>query len=399
MNIAIYSGTFLPQINGVVSYVVDTATALVKRGHTVSVFVPKPKRNTKINQSSYPFTLYFLPSLPGLIHPDIRVTRPSMLRLTRTMRELSIDIVHLNDPSPLCMEGMMTAKFMKIPVIVTFHTFFFDPDILKTIRFSSVFKALKGPLVRLNTYFHNFADTVICPSVSAQKELLASGLTSPTIVIHNGIDVSRIHRLTSKEKIRLRQRYHIAPDAPTGIFVGRLAADKRVDVLLRVWVRVIQVFPNALLVIVGTGPQEKELRRLAGKLSLAHHVLFTGGVRREDIMKKSLYSLGDIYVSASRIENQSMSMIEAMAHGLPIIAVNMRGVSELVDQTNGVLTATGVGPLAGGIVSVLGDKGTAEHLRSASFKKALQYDVRETVRELEKLYMSMVAMGEVLQHT
>lgn len=393
MNIAIYSGIFLPQINGVVSYVIDTATALVKRGHTVSVFVPKPKRNIKINRSLYPFTVYFLPSLPALIYPSLRVTQPSLFRLTNAMRELSIDIVHLNDPSPLCIEGMMAAKFMKIPVIVTFHTFFFDPDIFKTVRFSSVFQVLKGPLVRLNTYFHNFADTVICPSVSAQKELLESGLTSPTVVIHNGIDVSHVHRLTPKEKTLLRQRYHIATDAPTGIFVGRLAADKRVDVLLRAWVRVISFFPKAILIIVGAGPQEKELRYGAQKLSLTHNVVFTGVVKREDIMEESLYSLGDIYVSASRIENQSMSMTEAMAHGLPIVAVNMHGVSELVDETNGVLTGTGAVSLGKGIVSLLGDKEKGGRLGSTSLKKVRKYDVAETARELEKLYMSVQVMG------
>lgn len=390
MNIAIYVGGFPPWTNGVISYVIDTAKALTKRGHTVTVFAPKPPKAAAIDTSVYPFSIRFLPSVAAIIYPDLRVTQPSFFTLTKIMKELDIDVVHINDPSPLCMEGMLAAKMMKLPVVVTFHTFFLDSDVLKNIRFGQVVGMFKSPLARLNAYVHNFADVVICPSESMQKELLDSGLTAPSIIIHNGADFSKIRLLASAEIKAERERLQIPTAAKVAIFVGRLAVDKRIDILLKAWVLVHKKNPHSYLLLVGSGPAERSLKALAHKLHLDSSVVFLGRVRREELLSSGLYSVADAYISASRIENQSMSMIEAMAHRLPVVSVNMRGAGELVDTTCGILTGVSVASLANGITSLFSDQKKLSLLGRGAEQKAHQHDSRETVKQVESLYQKLI---------
>src|SRR3990167_9101023 len=124
MRIAIFTDSFLPQINGVVSYVFDTATQLQRRGHQVIIFAPKPRRGVKLNLEQYPFSIKLLPSLPSFIYPDIRFTIPSLPKVLLILKRFKPDVIHIQDPSTVGTEGLTAGKILKIPVAITFHTFF-----------------------------------------------------------------------------------------------------------------------------------------------------------------------------------------------------------------------------------------------------------------------------------
>lgn len=291
----------------------------------------------------------------------------------------------------------MVAKLLKIPVVMTFHTFYFDADILKAVRFGRVFGLFKSPLERLNAYFHNFADVVICPSLSAQQELTREGLTTPSVIINNSIDASSVRRFTKKEKVARRRELNLPAQGPVGIFTGRMAADKRVDVLLQCWAKVCARYPSAHLVLIGNGPEEAKLRQLAQTLRLKTNVLFLGKMTRAAIFEAGWYAVADVFVSASRIENQSMSMIEAMVSGLPIIAVNMRGVAELVDSRNGIVTTrSSAAALARAVLYALDNPKERERLAEGSLVRAQQHTTPVTVSQLEALYHRLI---HVATHT
>lgn len=390
MRIALVAGTFLPHINGVISYVLDTATELSRRGHTVTVIAPAPRRGVLIDTSIYQFRIILLSSVPALIYPELRMTKPALYLLTKTFDDLSIDIVHLNDPMPICIEAMIAAKLKKLPVVLTFHTFYLDKDFLRNVRFGHMIGLIKHPLARLNANYHNYADTVICPSVSAQQELIGSGLRVPSVIIHNSILGDIVGKNFPALRRANRRRYHIDPEAHIAMFVGRLSIEKSIDKILRAWRIVLLHEPQAKLVIVGSGPEEHKLKLLTRKLKMYHAVLFTGLIPRAELLQQSIYALSDIYVSASRIENQSMSMIEAMSHGLPIVAVNKRGVSELVDNTNGILVSSDSRQLAKGILRLF----QQEHLRTtlsvASLQKSTLYQSSKTIQLVEREYRQLI---------
>ncbi len=392
MNIAIISGSFLPQINGVLSYVLDTATELSKRGHAVTIFAPAPApaKKTIIDISKYPFSIVLLPSVSAVVYPDLRLTKPALYQLTKAFRDLSIEVVHINDPLPISIEAMVAAKLQKLPIVLTFHTFYLDKDFMKNFRFNTMFTFLKYPLTRLNINFHNYADVVICPSVSGQRELLNYGLTSRSVVIPNGIDDALIARDIYANREKNRKRFGLDLQDHVAIFVGRLSIEKSVDVLIKSWVIVRAHDPKAMLMIVGYGPMEQKLRQLAKKLGVGSSVIFTGCISRRELLRQSIYACADIYVSASKIENQSMSMIEAMAHGLPIVATNKRGVSELVDETNGIPVTSGARPIAKGVITLFSDEVRRKKLSLGSIKKSKEHCTSHTVKLLENEYVQVI---------
>jgi glycosyltransferase involved in cell wall biosynthesis len=97
-----------------------------------------------------------------------------------------------------------------------------------------------------------------------------------------------------------------------------------------------------------------------------------------------------VYVSASKIENQSMSMIEAMAHGLPIVATNKRGVAELVDEKNGIPVSSGIRPLAIGVLSLFRNEELRKKLSHGSIIKSKEHFTSHTVHQLEREYVRIV---------
>ncbi len=390
MRIVIFTDAFLPQMNGVASHVVDIASSLSEHGHQVLVFAPKPRRGVVIRSEKFKFKIELLPSLPAIVYPDWRTTIPSLPKVLLKLRQFHPDVIHIHDPWTVGMEGMMAAKILKTSTIVTFHTFFLDEDMLKNIKWGSSISILKNPLSRLNAYFHNLADIIICPSVSAQNELIKYGLTKPSVVIHNGVDIRKIKILSKEERNILRDNYNLKTDDKVGIFVGRLAADKSIDVLIKSWVYVSREISNAKLVIIGAGPKDKELKELVNRLNMENKIMFTGGIDREKIISSGIYQIADIFISASKIENMSISILEAMASGLPIIAADMRGNAELVDMHNGMLIPPD-DPRAMSLstIELLKDRKKMDLLSSNSLKKSLNFSNDKTVKELEKCYLNI----------
>lgn len=390
MKIALFTDAFIPQINGVVSYVVDIATLLSSRGHTVVVFVPKPRRNYKIDHSSFSFEIKLLPSIPSAIYPDVRITIPSLIRVLRFLRKFRPDVIHINDPWTVCIDGVQAAKILNIPIIMTYHTFYLDDDILKNVHFGSLIAKLRAPLSRIISYFYNYADVVICPSKAAETELKKYGLKKPIVIIPNGVDLNKIKRLSRLEVVQKRLTYGILAQDKTGIFVGRLAPDKSIDELIRAWHIICKFQPTAKLLIIGEGKQKKYLKKLVSDIGLDNNVIFTGSIDRDEILSTGLYSIADIFVTASKIENQSIAMLEALASGLPVVAVNMRGSAELVQSSNGILVAPGqIKRFAQAVLSIITNEEMQKSLNQGSLHLSKKFDIENIIQHIEEIYSSV----------
>lgn len=390
MNIAIFSDAFLPQINGVVSHVIDISTELVRLGHDVTIIAPKPRRGVKLDLEEYDFRTVLIPSIPTFLYPDWRITMPYLPRLFRLLKKYSIDIIHIHDPFTIGTEGLIAGRIFKIPTVITFHTFFLDEEFVKTVRLQKVVSLLKDHLWRLTSTYHNQANMVVCPSIVSQKELIKYGLKVPCIVIHNGFDLKKVRKLNNVDKNILRLSFGVGIDDPVGLFVGRLAVDKSIHILIESWQQVCKIIPKAKLLIIGSGPYGENLKKLVSRLNLGGNVIFTGEIPREEILKKGLINIADFFITASKIENQSLAIIEAMAHGLPVIGVNMRGIPELIDETNGmIVTPDNPQKLAESVISLIKNKNISK-LGYGSRKKVDKFDLTKTVKQLEDVYKKLV---------
>ncbi len=391
MNVAFFSDAFLPQINGVVSHVIDTASELSRLGHEVTIFAPKPRRGVNLDLEKYNFRTVLIPSIPAFLYPDWRITVPYLPRLLRLLKKHSIDIIHIHDPFTIGTEGLIAGRISKIPTVITFHTFFLDEEFVKTIKLQKVVSLLKNHLWRLTSAYHNQANMVVCPSQVSQKELMKYGLKVPSIVINNGFDLKQVRRISNVKKNNLRLLYGVGIDDSVGLFVGRLAVDKSIHILIESWQYVCKIIPDAKLLIVGSGPYGNQLKKLVLELHLEGNIIFTGEIAREKILATGFINIADFFITASKIENQSLAIIEAMAHGLPVIGVDMRGIPELIDETCGIIVAPdNPKNLAEAVIYLIRNKNMMKHLGMESRKKAAKFDLPNSVKQLESVYNKLV---------
>ena len=244
---------------------------------------------------------------------------------------------------------------------------------------------------KLTAFYHNLADAVICPSIISQTELQRHGLKKPTAIIPNGLNLKEIKKPTAFAKNKLKKTFGIKNVAKIAIYVGRLAADKNLDVLIKSWKLVYNIMPASKLLIVGDGPKYRHLKNLVKILEIKESVVFTGAIARDKILKNGIYNVGDLFVTASKIENHSLSMLEAMAHGLPLVGVNARGTPELIDDQNGILVESDKPVLlADAMIKMFKDVNLRKKLAKGSLLKSKKYDISQTVNKLEAVYRVLV---------
>lgn len=391
MRIAIFTDAFLPQLSGVVTYVTETAQKLVKRGHEVLVFAPRPKKGVRLNLSKFSFKIFFLPSLPALFYPDIRITIPSLPKSLLYLRKFKTEIIHIQAPFTVGTEGLIAAKILKVPLVATFHTFYIDKPFFGDLKLEKFANRLQNPLWNLYASFHNLADTVVCPTKIAQSELVKYGLTKPSIVIPHGINLSSIEKGFRADISTIQRKFSLKPTDRIAIFSGRLAADKSIEMLINVWRKVVRQVPNAKLLIIGSGPIEQALKTMVKRYKLIGKIIFTGSFSRETLIEKGLLRVGHIAVSASKIENPSYALLEEMAFGLPIVAFCMRGIPEIVGKENGILVPSDdIDTFADKVIELLTDDEKLKILGSGAKKKALEFDIEKNIKQLEKLYAKLI---------
>ena len=391
MRIAFFTDAFLPQINGVVTYITETANRLVLNGHEVIIFAPKPKRGSRLDQSSFLYKLILLPSLPAFVYPEARITLPSLPRVLYNLRKFNVDLIHIQTPFSVGTEGLIAGKLLKIPIVTTFHSFYIDKPFLEDFKLDKLSERLQNPLWKLYVSFYNLSDEVVCPTKIAQKELHKYGLKKPCVFIPHGINLVAIKTGLQAEVSGIRQNLHLKSDDKVAIFTGRLAADKRIDLLIKVWKKVILRIPNAKLIIIGTGPNEEILKGMVNKFKLKGNVIFTGAIKRENLIENGYLRIGQIAVSASKIENPSYSLLEEMAFGLPIVAFSMRGIPEIVNKENGMLVVPDdINSFAENVVKLFSDPVKLKKLSIGAKNKALEFDLKHNIESLEEIYSNLL---------
>ncbi|MCI8622312.1 MAG: glycosyltransferase family 4 protein [Provencibacterium sp.] len=314
MRIALFTETYLPHINGVVTHVKSLKDGLEAMGHTVLVVTANSKTRKhyikenvlycpahKISKRLYGFDLA----------PAVSRTR------LRFLRDFNPDIIHIHNEFGIGLSGIGIAKILRVPLVYTLHTMYDE----------YIYYVAPAPLVGITTrishrYFRIFAksaDEVTGPSLKCEMYLKETGLDKPVSVVPNPVELDAFspEKITEEDKRAFREKFQIAPDEMIAIFVGRLGREKSVDVLLRNWAAEMKPGDRIRLVVIGDGPEKENLEALAAGLGIADTVVFTGRVEHSDL--PPYIASGDVYVTASLSDTNSISMLEGMAAGLPVL--------------------------------------------------------------------------------
>lgn len=234
------------------------------------------------------------------------------------LKKIKPDVLHAHEMFSTTTTAVATKAILKRPVIVTAHSSGYFGDI------SRLKKKFLGKQ-RLKTFCRN-VDCFVAISNLIDRELQEVGVTPEKIVhIPNAVDINLFYPLTTEEKQTLQERLGLPSDSLIIIYTGRLSKEKRPENLFKVWTRIREEFPNSLLLVLGTGPQEQELK---SQLSPGIQMLGKTG----DVA--SYLQVSDLFVLPSSAEGLPVSLLEAMACGLPAVATAVGGTPEVLENNS-----------------------------------------------------------------
>jgi len=392
MRICFYTDSFLPYCSGVTYAVANQASELARRGHQVCICRAAPGRSPPPELMGLPASVEVL-DLPVSIKvpriPGLYVAAPTGTTLLRVAR-FKPDVIHLATEWGCGWEGLFAAKLLHVATVGTFHTFFADPGYLRAAGLPDLC-LLREMIWRYQVFFFRRCNVVTCPSAAVQQALVAHGLRPIPRVVSNGVPLPEPHAAT--DVAELRRQCGLDASSPTFLYVGRISKEKSLEIALRAFQRVVERRPGWRFVLVGDGPFRPQLDQLIRELGVDQHVLWLGMIPHDELMSRSLFSVGDAFVTASKTENQPLSILEAMAFGLPVIGTEAKGIPELVaHESNGLLfSPDDVKSLAGCMERLGGDVELRRRMGQAARRVAQSHSVAGAVDALEAAYQSAIS--------
>jgi phosphatidylinositol alpha 1,6-mannosyltransferase len=326
--------SFPPDVNGVAHTAVRVAEHLLSRGHEPLVIAPEPARGVPLPDRKYAFPVVRIPSIGLPMYPGFRVGLPGS-RVRAAVAEHRADVAHLHGPFVLGAGGCAAAMREQIPIVAVYATDL--PAYARTYHTGPVGEAIAWHRLRK---IHNAADLTLSPCTATATDLRAHSIER-VAVWARGVDCVRFD--PAKRSEQLHANLAAGADLVVG-YVGRLAAEKRIDLLAE-----IADLPGVRLVLVGSGPAEAAVRR-----AIPSAVLL-GQRTGEDLA--AIYASLDVFVHAGPHDTFGQTLQEAAASGLPVIAPAAGGPLDLVrDGVTGFLVKPGdAGALADAVATLLAD--------------------------------------------
>jgi 1,2-diacylglycerol 3-alpha-glucosyltransferase len=345
LRVGLFTNNYFPMLGGVSTAVETIRGDLEALGHEAVVVAPRmagaDDRGRRVIR---------VPAVPALTYPDFALPLPLGPRWSRRLRVLDLDVFHAHHPFLLGASARRLARECGRPFIFTHHTLY--------DRYAH-HVPLPRPLVarsaiRRSRRFADSADLVIAPSDFVARRLRTQGVRRPIEVLPTGVDLDLFR---SGDRDAARQALGLAGADRVLLYVGRLDREKNLEFLLRAVARV-KATPLRLL-LVGRGMQAGSLSQTAAALGLGGRVEFRGGSPPDGL--PVYHRAADAFVFASTSETQGLAVLEAMASGLPVVAVRASGIEEIVsDGVSGLLVPEDVGAFATAVDEILGDP----HLRA-----------------------------------
>lgn len=335
MRIGIFTDTYPPYINGVSTSIVMLKRALEKKGHEVFVVTVNPESMTYKHEEND--KVIRIPGIPTGIY-DYRLTGIYPLRAIDTIKKWNLDVIHSHTEFGIGTFARIIAKQLDIPLVHTYHTMY--EDYVHYIT-KGYFDGASKKIVEYLTKFYcdKMATELIVPTKKTYDLFKEKYRVDRSIhIIPTGIEIERFYCENFKEEDiePLRKKLGFKKDDFIILFVGRLGKEKSVDVLIDTQISLAKKYPYCKLLIIGDGPDMPIFKKMVEKHKLENNVIFTGKVPWEDIPK--YYQLASIFATASRTETQGLTVIEAMAASIPVIAADDDSFKMIVvDDLNGYL--------------------------------------------------------------
>lgn len=321
LNIALFTDTYYPEINGVANSVYQLKKGLEQLGHTVYVFTNTNTTNFKEDNE------YRIVSIPFIFMKDRRVSFPIYLKWLRKIKKLDIDVIHTHTEFSLGILGRRIAKKLNIKHVHTYHTIYEDYiHYLKLPKNKYTVKFVQDA----TRYFCNKANVVVAPTEKTREILVNYGVTSEISIIPTGINFLKFENIDFNKVKYLKNQFGYSDEDIIFVSIGRISAEKGLEETITNFSKLSTKNKNIKLLIVGDGPYKKTLEKMVFDKRLEKSVTFTGYVDWEDI--QNYYAIGDIFVSSSTSETQGLTYLEALVTGLYLLVRKDKSLEGLIDN-------------------------------------------------------------------
>lgn len=330
MRILMISDVYFPRINGVSTSIQTFRRGLHAAGHETILIAPEYPGAAPDPEPN----ILRVPSRGVPRDPEDRAMKLGAIRALRPQLErLEPDLVHIQTPFIAHYQGTALARALRVPVIETYHTYFeeylhhYVPLMPRAV--------MRFVARRFTVSQCNVLDTLVVPSRAMEQALLEYGVQCPMHIIPTGMEMDRF---AGGDGQRFRAQLGIAPGQPVLVHVGRIAHEKNIDFLFRMFAIVVRSKPGAVFVVAGEGPALASCKAYVRSLGLAQHVRFVGYLSRERELL-DCYRTGDLFVFSSKTETQGLVLLESMALGIPVVSTAHMGTADIVNPQRGAHVA------------------------------------------------------------
>jgi len=376
MRIAFFSDFSLEQVTGISDVLRSLMQGLNASGHETCLFAPSEPTS---KNASEPLSHVSLPSIGLPWAPTFRFTSP--FGIPRSLRDFQPDILHTQTYGTVGHLAVRAARALHVPLVGTQHTL--PAEYARYVLDVSWMR--KGSRMFAAHYYQK-CDCVTAPSQMVARELKEDGVTKDIRIIHNPLEVSLFRPMPDRD--RLKAEHGIRK--PSVLCFGRLAPEKNIEELFAAFALLRKNGTEAELEVVGSGPAESKLRRKALSLGIEKDVRFLGTLRGEPLVRA--INAMDAYAIASRSENQSMTVMQSMACGLPVVGVNCGGLPEFIrNGENGYIVEGGdVNALAARLAELLADPAKRAAFGKRGRAIAEENAPQRIMEQMETLYSSLI---------
>lgn len=368
MRILFITASYLPITNGVTYHIVSIKKALEKLGHKVYILAPSFP-GYKDGESG----VIRFPSFPNPIIKSYPVGIP-MVSISK-IKKLKPDLVHTHHPFYIGQYASQIAEKLSIPLFFTAHTqyekylnYYFPQGYKLTSKF------VARDIIKLATK----CNKIICPSQSTKTRIEQMGIKN-TALIHNGVENTFFNKPKKKS---VKQ--------PTLVFTGRLEKEKNPFFLLKVAGELVKTISNFKLIVIGSGSLFGQFQEKLFQYKLSENVIVTGEIRRN--LLPDIYKSAHLFITPSTSEVMPLSIIEATASGLPVMALKNSNLEDLIiNEKTGYILNANPKTIAEKITDIFSNEKLLFRLSNNSFKHSQNFSVNKTAEKLFELYAKSVS--------
>lgn len=398
-----FSDCYFPRINGVSVSILSFAEELTKLNHNVIIVCPdyKSKNNLK---SQFKFSyeeiqktkkgsikLYRLASHRIVFSQEDRLVKITVWHnLKKYLDNFKPDIIHVNTEYMVGRFGSHYAKHRLIPMVYTFHTYW--EDYIENYADFAPKNVSRAFGREISLYFLKRADKIIAPTKRFEQVVKSYGINCQITVIPTGIseDIQKYEKNDATLFFnRIHKIFPIIKKKNILLYVGRVAKEKNLDFLLEMLGKVRKTVNDAVLIVVGDGPELKSLKEKAAKLPYSWNICFTGYSDRDQLAY--FYNLADVFVFTSLTETQGLVTIEAMSNGLPVVAIGEMGTLDVMQGNNGgFMVNNDIDEFSQKVIDLLQNPELRKQKSQEAKEWSKNWSIENTTQKLLSVYNSII---------